>query len=388
MRLLKMSNILSAVQQSLAVGLHRRIGLVLLAVSCVFLESGCSTQVKKNSGDNLSSQLRGQLVTHTVGDAKFRVQTTGNAVMAGVAASFTGGLAAQAIHDSVSLAKGQEVAVAAGLIDPARGISAVLAKRLETSLGALPDGRLNIVPAEEAFRIVDATPNSARYILDVRTQDWQANYLRSQWARYGAAYGVKVRLIDRVKRTSVSEGACDYISKSEPNPPDYDELIADSAARIRKYMDTFTERCIEDVWTQMFPASSLQARTLPIAGPVQAAIVAPSLVAPQVVQPRAATAVRVPSMEAQTVIAPEANVLSPQAAKRYQVYLTKPDPKAFAVSENGGSWMAWGESLNPMVKESLAQRALRGCEERSQTRCVLYAVDSKVVYGQGLEPRR
>lgn len=75
-------------------------------------------------------------------------------------------------------------------------------------------------------------------------------------------------------------------------------------------------------------------------------------------------------------------------AHRYHIYLSRPKPKAFAVSESGGWWMAWGESLNPTVKETVPQRALRGCQERSQTPCVLYAVDDKVVFGQGLEGKR
>ena len=75
-------------------------------------------------------------------------------------------------------------------------------------------------------------------------------------------------------------------------------------------------------------------------------------------------------------------------AHRYHIYLSRPKPKAFAVSESGGWWMAWGDSLNPTVKETIPQRALRGCQERSQTPCVLYAIDDKVVYGQGLEGKR
>lgn len=273
---------------------------------------------------------------------------------------------------------------------------------------------MSVVSSNEAFRIVDATPGSARFILDVRTQEWKANYLRSQWTRYGAAYGVKVRLIDRAKRTSVREGSCDYISKSEPNPPDYDELVADGAARIRKYMDTFTKRCIEDVWGQLFPAVALQkspqpqleareapaqssAIHSPLKSSMSGATSKPAVDGAVAVEPGSSQAVPAPTISIKTsapaVPPPKPSSINtvldvPQVAQRYQSYLTKPNPKVFAVSDNGGSWMAWGESLNPMVKESIAQRALRGCEERSRARCVLYDVDGKVVYGQGLESKR
>lgn len=79
---------------------------------------------------------------------------------------------------------------------------------------------------------------------------------------------------------------------------------------------------------------------------------------------------------------------NPTVAHRYHLYLSRPKPKAFAVSDSGAWWMAWGESLNPTVKETVPQRALRGCQERSQTPCVLYAVDDQVVYGQGAEGKR
>ena len=309
-------------------------------------------------------------------------------------------------------------------MDPAREISAEIAKRLQASFGALTDGSPQVVQAEEAFRIVDATPSSARYVLDVRTQEWKVNYLRSQWARYGAAYGVKVRLIDRVKRTTVRESSCDYISKSEANPPDYDQLVADGAARIRTYMNTFTKRCIEDVWANLIPrgqapqASSLSEGSL-AAAPVsndksQARLVAPSNsaapllrpqdIAPNVVSTLPTATVSHQSARTTSVVpdsppgvvseasaaahAPSEIIDAPQVASRYTIYLTKPNPKAFAVSDNGGAWMAWGESLNPTVKESIPERALRGCEERSRARCVLYSVNGNLVSGQGVDSKR
>ncbi|MBQ0937755.1 hypothetical protein [Ideonella paludis] len=68
-----------------------------------------------------------------------------------------------------------------------------------------------------------------------------------------------------------------------------------------------------------------------------------------------------------------------QIAHRYHIYLSRPNPKAFAVSANGGWWMAWGEG--PGVQGTVSQRAVRGCEERSNSTCVLYAVDDRVVFG-------
>jgi hypothetical protein len=72
----------------------------------------------------------------------------------------------------------------------------------------------------------------------------------------------------------------------------------------------------------------------------------------------------------------------PELAERYRQYLSRPQPKAFAVADNGGWWMAWGSQRGS--RETPSERALRGCEERSKSTCVLYAVDDRVVHGRGL----
>ena len=69
-----------------------------------------------------------------------------------------------------------------------------------------------------------------------------------------------------------------------------------------------------------------------------------------------------------------------QIAHRFHIYLSRPNPKAFAVSANGGWWMAWGEGQG--AQGTVSQRAVRGCEERSNSTCVLYAVDDRVVFGR------
>lgn len=75
-----------------------------------------------------------------------------------------------------------------------------------------------------------------------------------------------------------------------------------------------------------------------------------------------------------------------QVAHRYHIYLSRPNPKAFAVSANGGWWMAWGETTG--TTGTVAQRAVRGCEERSNSTCVLYDVDDRVVFGVSQEASR
>jgi hypothetical protein len=72
---------------------------------------------------------------------------------------------------------------------------------------------------------------------------------------------------------------------------------------------------------------------------------------------------------------------SQRMRERYRLFLTRPLPRAFAISEGGAWWQAWGSkpsefSASPDPKE----RALRGCESVNKGRCFLYAVDNQVVY--------
>lgn len=131
----------------------------------------------------------------------------------------------------------------------------------------------------------------------------------------------------------------------------------------------------------------------PVPAPQRPSPVAQSVAAATPVSPMPASPVVSSSSGSPMIVLPPPSAAdkvleNSTIAHRYHIYLSRPKPKAFAVSESGGWWMAWGESLNPMVKETIPQRALRGCQERSQTPCVLYAVDDKVVFGQGLEGKR
>jgi serine protease Do len=80
--------------------------------------------------------------------------------------------------------------------------------------------------------------------------------------------------------------------------------------------------------------------------------------------------------------------LSPRGKERYQVFLSKPNPRAFAISERGGWTFAWGtKTQDPSAPIDPRLRAVQLCEKRTQQRCVLYAVDDVVVYQRQFKPR-
>ena len=72
---------------------------------------------------------------------------------------------------------------------------------------------------------------------------------------------------------------------------------------------------------------------------------------------------------------------SDRMRERYQLFLTRPLPRAFVISE-GGQWQqAWGlKPKDPQMPSSPVERALLLCEQTHSGRCFVYAVDNSVVY--------
>ncbi|TDM09267.1 MAG: hypothetical protein C4K60_08220 [Ideonella sp. MAG2] len=353
--------------------------------------TGCSSFVKQPATPELVSQLRGQPLAKTVGDPKFRFLTSQDGVKSALVSVFTGGIVGGVVMNDSAVTKGKELSDLGGLTDPGRKVADALVARLKVAVQVLPLEPSGVVEPAELNHILQVAPRDSAFVLDVRTLSWGGSYLPTQWDRYRLTYALKARLIDRARQVVVAEGFCNYLNRSESNPPSYDELVANRAALLKQRLEAYAAECAQEAWSQMFPESSLQMPMVSASKPEPAAVAEP----PPSAAPVAAAAQ--PSREGVEAVATVAAAvpqtqslptLSLQAERRYQVFLTKPNPKAFALAGNGESWMAWGESLNPMVTETVPQRALRACEERSRARCKLYAVDGKVVWGHEREGRK
>jgi hypothetical protein len=71
----------------------------------------------------------------------------------------------------------------------------------------------------------------------------------------------------------------------------------------------------------------------------------------------------------------------PSVRTAYVEFLKRPLPRAFALSDNGGSYQAWGRvPRDPNDSTDPSVRVISGCEKYHQSRCRLYAVDETVVY--------
>jgi hypothetical protein len=73
--------------------------------------------------------------------------------------------------------------------------------------------------------------------------------------------------------------------------------------------------------------------------------------------------------------------LSDRGRAAYREWLTRPTPKAFAISDRGHWWAAW--SLHPQdtsLPPDPNERALLGCARSSGAPCKLYAINGSVVW--------
>jgi hypothetical protein len=73
--------------------------------------------------------------------------------------------------------------------------------------------------------------------------------------------------------------------------------------------------------------------------------------------------------------------LSDRGRAAYREWLTRPTPKAFAISDQGHWWAAW--SLHPQdtsMPTDPNERALLGCGRSAGAACRLYAVNGSVVW--------
>lgn len=80
--------------------------------------------------------------------------------------------------------------------------------------------------------------------------------------------------------------------------------------------------------------------------------------------------------------------LTEQGREAYREYLTKQDPKAFAIAPNGGAYSVWGKSRDLSLPADPSARVLILCERIAKRPCELYAVNSKVVWTKITAPDR
>ncbi|PWF55539.1 hypothetical protein C7C56_001045 [Massilia glaciei] len=138
-----------------------------------------------------------------------------------------------------------------GVVDPAAAMSARLGASLAASQGSRVLPQTITVASTEVAAIADAARASARFALDVRTFSWLITYLPLAWNSYGLAYTASARLIDTESKTVVAKGYCNLGFNKTVNPPTYEGMMANSAARLKRELQISGEECANIFSAQM-----------------------------------------------------------------------------------------------------------------------------------------
>jgi hypothetical protein len=213
--------------------------LVVSALSIV-LVSGCTTINKQALAPNSTAVLQNQTVTQTVRKKPdFAAFTVANATF-----GLVGALAA--------ISTGNDIIALNRVDDPADAIAAGLSQALSAKHGTRVAAPPIAIDGDDAKQVAAAAKGKARFVVDVQTINWGFNYFPTDWTHYRVHYAGKARLIDVETNAVIAEGGCRQMPETNANAPTYDELMANSAARLRKELGRSVALCIRSLNKEMF----------------------------------------------------------------------------------------------------------------------------------------
>ena len=165
----------------------------------------------------------------------------------GFAAMTAGKAAFGAIGAAAMISAGNTIIEENDVADPANQIGVELAKLLADKY-QLPEASRSELPVKglKTQTVVDTYANTGM-VLDVQTINWSFGYFPTKWGKYRVIYSAKLRLIDSDSGNLLAEGFCDRIPEYDENAPSKDELLADSAARLKEELSLAAGSCIDQL---------------------------------------------------------------------------------------------------------------------------------------------
>lgn len=204
------------------------------------------------------------------------------------------------------------------------------------------------------------------FIVDVKTINWLYVYMPVNWDSYHVHYVARARLIDVKNNRIVAEDFCSRIPKELGDAVSQQKLTENHGHVLKSKLSSYAAGC----------ANELAKRMLKVDVPVVAdAAVESSTTSPQPGQSANAPAV--------TDVNAPVPYLKPRGQQRFKEFLTKPLPRAFAISDTGYSAGAWGARPKDLSKPlDTKERALETCKEAAGKECTLYMVDNEIVFNR------
>jgi hypothetical protein len=149
------------------------------------------------------------------------------------------------IGAAVTISEGNKLVQEHGVEDPAVYIARTLASDLQGRYSTRLSPKGAPVASDAVADLVKNAPGTD-LVLDVRTINWSFVYFPTAWGKYRVIYSARMRLVDAKDGKVLAEGGCQRVPEHSPDAPSYDELVVNSAARLKHELRTAADFCISE----------------------------------------------------------------------------------------------------------------------------------------------
>lgn len=260
--------------------------------------------------------------------------------------------------------------------DPAIVISEAVRKGMvdKYQMKAIP--ALTTILSDDNIDAIIKIHSGSDFVVDVKTINWGYGYMPVNWDSYQVRYVARARLIDVKNSRVVAEDFCARSSKELSEAVSYQKLTENRSQFLRAKLSGYADSCANELAKRML---KVDGSVITDNGTADSTTAASSEQKVQAITPapQASTA-----SAAESANSPVPH-LKPRGQENFRQFLTKPLPRAFAISDTAYFAAAWGAlPKDPSKPIDTSARALQTCREAAGKECALYMVDYEVVYGR------
>lgn len=147
------------------------------------------------------------------------------------------------------ISAGKTIAEENHLQDPAPYINEKLSLALSKKYGTKVTAKTVPILDNDIQALAQKNPGM-ELVLEIRTTSWNFIYFPTTWGKYRVTYTAMLRLLDIKDSKVIAQGLCSYQPDETPTSPTYDELLANSAERLKREIILAADFCINDFKTK------------------------------------------------------------------------------------------------------------------------------------------
>lgn len=155
------------------------------------------------------------------------------------------------LHHSFLIVAGDELVAQNKIDDPAKYIGQQLSQDLAAQYGTTVASN-PVKLADDDVEAIAKNHPTADLVLEVRTTLWGFMYYTADTDRHRVNYAAQLRLIDVKGGRIIAEGSCSHRTEEAPSAPTYDELVANSAERLKEELRGLADLCVGEFKTKVF----------------------------------------------------------------------------------------------------------------------------------------